>query len=109
MNFKKFFNLNPSKPHHQSIKRIVDMNANRKHQNIVAKSQSAYQYKNSALDEADLNKSVFITNTKAQTIAKQYGLNIDKEDKTKSFQKQLKDSGKFLVFIPNKGYYIKSK
>lgn len=109
MNFKKFFNLNSSKPHHQSIKRIVSVNADRKHQNLVAKSQSAYQYKNNALDEADLNKSVFITNTKANTIAKQYGLNIDKEDKTKSFKKQLRNSGKFLVYIPNKGYYIKSK
>jgi hypothetical protein len=109
MNFKKFFNLSNSQPQHNSVKRMVNMNADRKHQNLVAKSQSAYQYKNSALDAADANGSVFISELKAKTIAKDYGLNIDKEDKTKNFQKQLKDSGKFLVYIPNKGYYIKSK
>jgi hypothetical protein len=109
MNFQKFFNLNSSTPQHRSIKRITNAGANRKHQNIVAKSQGAYQYKDTALDDADLNKSVFISKTRAQAIAKKYGLNIEKEDKNKSFKKQLKDSGKFLTYIPNKGYYIKTK
>lgn len=108
MNFKKFFNLNSSNPQHRSIKRITDAGADRKHQNIVAKSQGTYQYKDSALDDAELNKSVLISKTRAQSIANKYGLNIDKEG-NKPFEKQLKDSGKFLVFIPNKGYYIKSK
>lgn len=85
------------------------MNADRKHQNIVAKSQSSFQYKNPLVDGADLNGKKFITNTEAQKIANQYGLNIDKENKTKYFEKQLKDSGKFLIYIPNKGYYIKNK
>ena len=109
MNFKKFFNLNSSNPQHRSIKRITDVGTDRKHQNIVAKSQGTYQYKDSALDDAELNKSVLISNTRAQSIANKYGLNIEKENKNKPFQKQLKDSGKFLVYIPNKGYYIKSK
>jgi hypothetical protein len=109
MNFKKFFDLNNSKPQHRTNKRIVDMNADRKHQNIVAKSQSCFQYKNPLVDDADLNGKKFITNTEAQKLANQYGLNIDKENKTKHFKKQLKDSGKFLIYIPNKGYYIKNK
>jgi hypothetical protein len=109
MNFKKFFSLNSSNPQHRSIKRITDVGADRKHQNIVAKSQGTYQYKDSALDDAELNKSVLISNTRAQSIANKYGLNIEKENTNKPFQKQLKDSGKFLVYIPNKGYYIKSK
>ena len=87
----------------------MSANGNRKHQNLVAKSQGAFQYKNSSLDSADLNKSVLISKSRANIIAKQYGLNIEKEDPSKPFQKQLKDSGKFLVFIPNKGYYIKTK
>lgn len=109
MNFKKFFNLGNSKPQHRSTKRIVDVNADRKQQNIVAKSQSPFQYKNPLVDDANLNGKKFITNTQAEKIAKQYGLNIDKENKTKYFEKQLKDSGKFLIYIPNKGYFIKTK
>lgn len=86
------------------------MNADRKHQNIVAKSQSPFQYKNNALDRVDLNnQSIKISDIKAKEIAKQYGLNIDKENKNNFFEKQLKDSGKFLTYIPNKGYYIKTK
>lgn len=85
----------------------------RDHLNIVAKSQSPYQYKNPALDAADLNNGVFLcsvnTPKKAQDLAREYGLNIDKEDKGKPFEKQLKDSGKFLKFVPNKGYYIITK
>jgi len=85
----------------------------RDHLNIVAKSQSPYQYKNSALDSADLNGAVFLCSVnnpkKAQDLALQYGLNIDKEDKDKPFEKQLKDSGKFLKYVPNKGYYILTK
>jgi hypothetical protein len=108
MNFKKFFQTSATNPQHRSVKRITN-GLDRKHQNIVARSQSPYQYKNANLDAADLNKSVYITPTQAQTIAKQYSLNIDKEDKSKSFEKQLKDSGKFLTYIPQKGYYIKTK
>lgn len=86
------------------------MNANRKHQNIVAKSQSPFQYKNNVLDKVDINnQSIKISEFKAKEIANQYGLNIDKENKNNTFEKQLKDSGKFLVYIPNKGYYIKTK
>lgn len=110
MNFKKFFSLSPSQPHHRSVKRIVDINANRKHQNIVAKSQSPFQYKNNVLDKADINnQAIKISDIKAKEVAKQYGLNIDKENKNNSFEKQLKNSGKFLVYTPNKGYYIKTK
>lgn len=109
MNFKDYFKTAVNKPHHQSVKRIVDVNADRKHQNIVAKSQSPFQYKNVMVDDADQNGNRYITDTQAQKIANQYGLNIDKEDKSKYFEKQLKDSGKFLIYIPNKGYYIKWK
>jgi hypothetical protein len=105
MNFKDYFKLTDSKPHHQSVKRIVDVNAERKHQNIVAKSQSPYQYKNPLVDGADKK----ITDTEAQKIASDYGLNIDKEDKSKYFEKALRDSGQFLIYIPNKGYYKKTK
>ncbi len=108
MNFKKFFQITATNPHHRSTQRIVGGLA-RKHQNIVAKSQSPFQYKNAQLDSADLNKSVYITPTQAENIAKQYQLNIKKENKDKTFKKQLKDSGKFLIYVPNKGYYIKTK
>lgn len=110
MNFKKFFSLSTSQPHHRSIKRIVDVNADRKHQNLVAKSQSPFQYKNNVLDKVDINnQSIKISEIKAKEIAQQYGLNIEKEDKNKFFEKQLKDSGKFLTYVPNQGYYIKTK
>lgn len=109
MNFKDYFKSTVSNPQHRSVKRIVDVNADRKHQNIVAKSQSPFQYKNVMVDDADQNGNRYITDTQAQKIADQYGLNIDKEDKSKYFEKQLKDSGKFLIYIPNKGYYIKWK
>lgn len=108
MNFQKFFNDKATNPQHRSISRMTN-GLNRKHQNLVAKSQSPFQYKNPLVDEADLNKSVFITPTKAKQIAQQYGLNIEKESSDKPFTKQLKDSGKFLVYIPQKGYYIKTK
>lgn len=108
MNFQKFFNTKATNPQHRSVSRITN-GLNRKHQNLVAKSQSAFQYKNNALDAADQNKNVFITRFKAQQLAKDYGLNIDKENPNKPFKKQLKDSGKYLIYIPNKGYYVETK
>jgi hypothetical protein len=120
MNFKTFFESNimdlkfASNPRHRTVGGIT--NGNRKHQNVVARSQGINnQYISQNVVRAKYNKTPEkINEIQARQEAEKYGINLDKRDKNTPFQISLKqrDSkgfGRFLSYDPQNGYSIEYK
>jgi hypothetical protein len=119
MNFKTFFeNSNianiklASNPRHRRDTGITNQKTN-----IVARYHSPHNdYKNSSMVRANYNSGFKkLSNIELQKIISDYGLNLDKRDKTKPFEIALKQKneetgiGRFLIFDPQKGYSIQMK
>lgn len=119
MNFKTFFENSitdiklASNPNHRTDKGIT----NPKKPNIVARYLSPHNdYNNQSVVGAKYNSGnrLIRTNQELQKIINDYGINLEKRDKTQPFEISLKQrdangTGRFLVYDPQKGYSIQIK
>ena len=119
MNFKTFFENNSianiklaSNPRHRTEAGITNQKTN-----IVARYLSPHNdYDNQSVVGAKYNSGnrPIKTNQELQKIINDYGINLEKRDKTQPFEISLKQQnesgiGRFLVYDPQKGYSIQIK
>ncbi len=119
MNFKTFFENSitdiklASNPKHRTDKGIT--NPEKSH--VVARYLSPHNdYDNQSVVGAKYNSGnrPIKTNQELQKIINDFGLNLEKRDKTQPFEIALKQQnesgiGRFLVYDPQKGYSIQIK